>query len=926
MHKRSLGSIVAAAFLALLPATPSALGAAGGLDASFGSGGRVRLALPTYDILRSAKATSDGTVVMLRTGLDSFPDVVRLNPDGSRDLGFGDDGIVRLGSILSTADDVAIDANGDVAVVGSAPQGSFVVRLKPDGALDTDFSGDGAAEIDFGSNGHVTSVLFDGSNIVAAGSDGSNFMAARLLPNGNPDTSFDSDGKASVDFGGRTDTVQAAALGPSGELVLAGGTQTAGGETDVGVAELNSIGQPVQSFGTNGTTIAGFGGANSNAHAVTVDSSGRVIVAGVSNTGGVGVARILSTGYYDTSFATTGYETFDVGGSNYANSVAVTSAGKIVLAVDGPGRRPVVMQLLSGGSRDTSFGSTSNGAVVSFGDSPGFGALAFPVTDGKVLVVTGNARTVPSLYVANLLSVRLGADGALDTSYGQGGGRLVDVGGASIARDTAIQQDGKILIVGSVNYASCSLVRLNRDGSLDRSFAVQGVYADYGLGMSCRAVAIQKDGKIVLAGGWSGDFQVRRLTSDGAPDPTFHNTPGQNSRQINLGGSDVAIALAIQSDGKIVLAGDSYNVNDNGGLDVAVARLNPDGTLDSSFGGGKFTFDRGGYDQVYDLKLQADRILIGGVSEIYNTSTHVYDYRVFLTRRTESGQSDPDFGAGGLKTFMAQEPTLGGLAIAPNGKVLVAFQGLTDTVVHRLTADGLNDPSFGNSGAATVDLGGTNEQGSQLLVEPNGKPVLGGDGSYDGQRDLVGARLTPGGSPDPSFGTGGKSSFDAGASEFGAALSRQTDGKLILTGDSQQSFALDDIVVFRLLGDPPPVVSGLGITPQRFRVGQSATISFGLSEPARVTLSFGRQFAGRRKDGVCVKPADAPPSAPACTGYAPVGTLTMNGAKGSNHLVFKGRIAGNPLSPGTYRVVVDATDANGLTNRTPPSVTFVILR
>src|SRR5437870_871368 len=187
--------------------------------------------------------------------------------------------------------------------------------------------------------------------------------------------------------------------------------------------------------------------------------------------------------------------------------------------------------------------------------------------------------------------------GDLDPSFGTGGRVLTDFGGGDGARALALQADGRIVVAGSSSAGGFALdfarARDNSDGSLDPSFGTGGrVLTDFGGDDEARALALHADRKVVVAGcsdaGGRPDFALARYNDDGSHDSSF----GTGGKVLtDFGGDDEASALVFQSDGKIVVAGFS----DAGGFALAaLARYNPNGTLDASFGsGGRVLTDSG---------------------------------------------------------------------------------------------------------------------------------------------------------------------------------------------------------------------------------------------------------------------------------------------------------------------------------------------
>ncbi len=182
----------------------------------------------------------------------------------------------------------------------------------------------------------------------------------------------------------------------------------------------------------------------------------------------------------------------------------------------------------------------------------------------------------------------------------------------------AIQSDGKIVVAEPYNNGSdldFAVARYNSDGSLDTSFDGDGkVTTDIDSGDAALAMVIQSDGKILLAGYGGGYkyFALARYNSDGSLDNTF-GTGGKVTTDIG-GSYDLVYDIAIQSDGKIIVTGDSYN----GNYDFALARYTSNGSLDLSFDGdGKVTTPiGGGNDYAYDIAIQSDgKIVVAGYSD-----------------------------------------------------------------------------------------------------------------------------------------------------------------------------------------------------------------------------------------------------------------------------------------------------------------------
>jgi uncharacterized delta-60 repeat protein len=312
---------------------------------------------------------------------------------------------------------------------------------------------------------------------------------------------------------------------------------------------------------------------------------------------------------------TTGF----AGHFGYATDLAIQADGKIV-AVGDTIEKFALARYNRNGTLDSSFNRDGK-ATTTFLPLDGAGAYGLAVQPDGRIVVVGYAAcqeltgTCPSEEESWEIAVaRYDPDGTLDTSFGESGKVTTDIGGISnFAWAVALQADGKIVVAGEVGEHLSSLVRYNQDGTLDPTFGEGGIVTA-GLGPpgpeSAYDLAIQADGKIVTAGrdgGISGGFALARYNPDGTPDATFSGD-GRVRTDFTPRTLDVASAVAIQVTGKIVAAGRS-------GGSFAVARYNPNGTLDTTFSGnGKATTNfTTRADAAGDVALQANgRIVLAG--------------------------------------------------------------------------------------------------------------------------------------------------------------------------------------------------------------------------------------------------------------------------------------------------------------------------
>jgi uncharacterized delta-60 repeat protein len=403
-------------------------------------------------------------------------------------------------------------------------------------------------------------------------------------------------------------------------------------------------------------------------------------------------------------------------------------------------------------------------------------------------------------------SVVFAAPGELDPSFDGDGVVLTDFGATTErAVDTAIQSDGKIVAAGE-SGGDFALARYNPDGSLDISFGGDGkVTTDFGgVRDIADAVAIQSDGKIVAAGRffprpYSDDFALARYNSDGSLDTSF----GVSGKVItNLGGADVIEDVAIQSDGKIVAAGFRLFP----GWDFALARYNPDGSLDTSFGvNGVVITDFGSTDQAVAIAIQPDgKIVATGFSGAFQP---VSDFAV--ARYNSDGSLDTSFDADGkVTTDFGDFDQARAMALQSDGKIVAAgftfAAGTQDFALARYNPDGSLDTSFHFDGTVITDLGG-GEAALDAMQLPDGKIVAAGVANVGGQ-DFSLVRYSPNGFLDTSFGVNGVVLTDIGGSDIAFALAVQpADGRYVAAGASE-SDTDSDFALARYFGDQSVII------------------------------------------------------------------------------------------------------------------------
>jgi len=393
------------------------------------------------------------------------------------------------------------------------------------------------------------------------------------------------------------------------------------------------------SFGTRGTVITDFGGSAA-ARALAVQPDGKIVAAGlafINDVSNVGLARYNTDGTLDASFGTGGIvvNPFNFPGSfGRASSVALQPDGKIVLAgstVLNPFAVFALARFNGNGTLDASFG-TGGIVTTAFGQVSAEAWTVGVQADGKI-VAAGYSNTNGGHDFA---LARYNSNGTLDATFGTGGKVSTSFLGSpsqgfsnAEVNSVTFQPDGRILAAGdafigtgtfNVDFA---LARYNSNGTLDTSFGTGGtVTTDFaGPNDHAYSVAVQPDGRIVVAGAAGVfttrfDFGVARYNSNGTLDASF-GTGGKTTTDF-AGFDDVPSVIALQGDGKIVVVGRTSVSSASDTFDFALARYSSNGTLDTSFGtSGKVTTDfAGSSDQATSVALQADGNIVaaGGVN------------------------------------------------------------------------------------------------------------------------------------------------------------------------------------------------------------------------------------------------------------------------------------------------------------------------
>ncbi|WP_142683029.1 hypothetical protein [Chitinophaga polysaccharea] len=381
-----------------------------------------------------------------------------------------------------------------------------------------------------------------------------------------------------------------------------------------------------------------------------------------------------------------------------------------------------------------------------------------------------------------------------------------------------IQPDGKIVAAGGA-ILNAVVARYLPNGTLDNTFSVQGKYIRPYTpnGFALLDLALQSDGKIVVGGQTYSnqthdDFALIRLNSNGNIDSTFGDS-GVVTTNVSMSGSsmDYLKVITLQPDGKIIAVGTTYNT-------LALIRYWPAGAIDSSFGTyGRVVTGTGSYGaEIGDVAIQPDNKIVVGIEAYDATNTRSFA----CVRYLPDGTLDTTFNHTGISYIQT-----GGLAyvhtmqLQPDGRILLGGAASNDLKLLRLKANGSTDSSFGVNGIATADTC----IASCMVLRSDGKIVVGGYTNSNNE-DFAVMQFKPNGSLDTAFGQQGKIFTPIGpGNERMEDMKLQADGKIVACGRSQKNSTSSggdiNAVIVRYQSDgrlsvinPPDVAAAQDIT------------------------------------------------------------------------------------------------------------------
>lgn len=874
----------------------SVFAGAGDLDPTFGDGGKVVTDVPQAARIYTADRPSplieqpDGKMLVaaeLR--------LWRLNIDGSLDQSFGASGEANLSA---PAKALALQPDGKVIVgvtTGNTWAGRAsdwgLVRVLHDGRIDSSFGDNGMVTVDFGA---TAGDYFDGESFeriegVFVQDDG------RILLVGSV---FNGPG-----LGGGIGFMM---FGPDGALDLTFGQSG------------RQFFEP-DAFGTLSPAIWGWHSPVRVAEQV----DGKLVLASITTATNpndtVYLMRLNSEGSVDVSFGQSGVSTYTKHAYPYPEigDIEIVNDGRIfVLAsmnIGGRNNNPSILAFNADGTFDQGFGNEGLETVdlSVFGDDP----PSFDYIDikGNGSIVLGGTRLKYEWgnggllnYYNDLAVLALNPDATIDTGFGANGMvslSLSEYQRQLYARSVTLTDDGKIVVAGPINHFpggttqfpadDVAVVRLDSGGAEDLTFGTGGttfltahVKADNG---AQDVVLSQADGKIIVGGFHRDgdtlmDFQLARYNDDGSLDVTFggqgyvttdfrsfYDSSTELGAQ-HIQSNDSIASMALQADGKIVVAGSSVlNNNHIRSSSFALARYKSNGELDSSFGeGGKVITDflpevefepQAGAS---DLVLQPDGKIIVVGSARNRPGGGAYEYEMAIARYNSNGTLDIDFGNSGqviINRELGYHEGATSVALQVDGKILIAGSyahrhfWLNDDgmQIARLNASGTLDTGFGDGGVVTTDIGYAEEIGD-IKIQQDGRIVIGGVTFLaETYYDMLLARYAIDGSLDASFGLNGLVTFDFGNNWPGAlpngtdeinSIETQADGQVVAAGYTA-----------RWLEDPMPKKKDLPQYTQSYdfallRVEETGGLDYSFGYGGKVTADFGTLYSIGRSVGI----------------------------------------------------------------------------
>jgi uncharacterized delta-60 repeat protein len=709
----------------------------------------------------SIKLQNDGKIIVgSRSGRYNgtmHGGVYRLNSDGKLDTSFNLTQFNTTNPYFSFIQAILIQNDGKILIGGriffnNETTSKNIVRLNIDGSIDTSFN----SSYNTSSVGEIVFIEPQSNGKVIVGT---RYKILRLNQDGSIDTTFNIGSGANQPI--RTISLQA-----DGKILIGGDFTSYNGISSNRIIRLNNDGDIDTSFNL-GT------GANNRINAITLQTDGKILIGGIftsfNNVNSNRIVRLNNDGLLDPTF------TIGTGTNSGINTITIQTDGQILIggsfsSYNGNSTK-MIARLNPNGVLDNTFNNLSVNYTVNIITCQG---------DGKIVLGLDNF----DLYDGRRHLQRLNSDGSFDFTFNE-------ITGASSGFIYSFleQPDNKILLGGSFttyNNSTCNgLVRVKNNGAIDPTFNLQLnlVLVKY--------IAFQSD-KIIVAGGFvynNGNTKrgIARLNSDGTIDHSF-NISGNG---LDLLSANEIKTLAIQNDGKIIIGGCFTSFNGN--VFNNIARLNSDGSIDSSFNSGTGFNVISCADSINSIIILNDgKVLVGGSFNSYNGNSCRG-----IIKLNSDGSIDNSFLYGsGFNGYVHS------IAIQSDGKILVGgnfttYNGNSCIGIARLNTNGTFDNTFNTIGSG-VNIGGIV---NKVAIQGNGKIIIGGRfTSYNGNICNHIARLNNDGSYDNDFNTNG-SGLSQLVGDPLRSLLIQNDGKIMIGGDFGSYNGIGRNRIARINGD-----------------------------------------------------------------------------------------------------------------------------
>ncbi len=782
---------------------------AGDLDLSFGTNGIVRTNLWNASFnVKSHLVLPDGkTIVAGEINNDMEPRgfIMRLLANGDIDVTFGTDG-KAVHPFINGINIVKLQTDGKIVVGSSYRNDIAVARYMANGTLDTGFAYDGtyyntdSNNVNYSPRPVLDLEIQSDNKIVALTTikinDVNYYKLFRLNSNGILDNSLNL-----TDNFGDIDYPIALSIQADGKLLVAG-YYYIGSSSSLFVARYNSNGTADNTFNSNGRRS--FSITNSTNPRVTdlqLQPDGKILLGGKYYANGTALfmTRFNTNGAFDTSFSGDGFQSAAV-------DVNFSRPGKIALQSDGKiiqmdtyynnitnKENMLLARYTSAGELDTTFSGTSWGVSFPF-NGLNDTAACISIADNK-LIISGNAET--SVIENNMVFAKFNLNPiSFDATFGNNGKKQLSVPFPTYeeVKKSVVQSDNKVVVLSKIfvnNFYFSGLQRFNEDGSLDTTFGSNG---KIGLGFystEFEALAVDNAHNIIVSGYTTLESGIiLRITPAGALDPTFGNQGITYLPEDFLNFLPRIKSIKFQTDNKIVLGGGN-SVNEI--ADYLLIRLNPNGTLDNTFGNNGIS--QVGLTNTREM-ITAIEVLNDGkiVAVGYTQENFGNDYQAVILKFNSVGLLDPAFnGNGKFFTERAVDFHMNGdIKVQSDGKILSTFESLHDNfILYRLNGNGTLDNNFGFGGYVNTYITGEDKSAQIHYNSTNQKITLIGTTITDEIGKFTLTRYSGNGEIDFSFGNSGQVTTDFGHYAQVISASQTSDGKLVVSGILYDDVAKD---------------------------------------------------------------------------------------------------------------------------------------